>query len=751
MATTVSYSAYMRTRKTNSASNAKSSAASQEYYENTYNYVGIVHFAGMALSGKVITGISLRVVAAQAGYGTGHIKTVYVRKANYQSASQSGITGLGYCGDALGTFTGAFYGNTSTYTLSGELLNNLAAYIAAGNNTICLYNPSPVKSSQGYSTNYLQWTECTITVTYEEAASKPSLSKTSFDMGTAVTIYTNRQSSVATHTIRYSFFSANGTIATGVTTSCTWTPPVSLAAQIPNATSGWGTILCDTYVNGTYVSTNTCIFTLDVPSSVVPSISAINLSEAVSGIAAQFGGYVQTRSKLNVSITAAGTQSSTITGYRTTINGTTYTGTSFTTGTLSTAGSNTISVTVTDSRGRTATRTSTFTVLAYAPPSLTKFSAERCNSDGTQPQRDGTKVRVSITGSASSVNAHNTLTCTVYYKLTSATAWTQATTVTPSNYSIAVTNLLLSQTFNALNSYDLKVRVQDYFYYIEQTVSIATKQVMMDFYKDGSGIAFGKVAEQSGKVEFGWPVILSSALGIAYGGTGATTAAGAIANLGGVKKTGDTMTGNLNISAYLYPSLLLLPTYNDTTNRTVFEGSYVGASSFASWNDSSGNNRRMLEVRNSSYESNIDNAVMVRTCDNGTWGNYRVFHAGMATGVPVANGGTGSTTAASARSNLGCNNASNLTSGTVPAARLPFKVAYGSANINGSTAASINYSSAGFTSVPKVIVTYSTTSTNWSGDNGAIKVYSKTTTGANIIVGGSFSTTRAVDWIAIGT
>ena len=81
MATTVSYSASMRTRKTNSASNAKSSAACQEYYENTYNYVGIVHFAGMALSGKVITGISLRIVAAQAGYGTGHTKTVYVRKS----------------------------------------------------------------------------------------------------------------------------------------------------------------------------------------------------------------------------------------------------------------------------------------------------------------------------------------------------------------------------------------------------------------------------------------------------------------------------------------------------------------------------------------------------------------------------------------------------------------------------------------------------------------------------------------------
>ena len=93
MATTVSYSASMRTRKTSSSSNAKSAVACQEYYENTYNYVGIVHFSGMALANKIITGISLRVVAAQAGYGTGHTKTVYIRASKYQAASQSGVTG----------------------------------------------------------------------------------------------------------------------------------------------------------------------------------------------------------------------------------------------------------------------------------------------------------------------------------------------------------------------------------------------------------------------------------------------------------------------------------------------------------------------------------------------------------------------------------------------------------------------------------------------------------------------------------
>ena len=653
MATTVSYSASMRTRKTNSASNAKSSAASQEYYENTYNYVGIVHFAGMALSGKVITGISLRIVAAQAGYGTGHTKTVYVRKANYQSASQSGITGLGYCGDALGTFTGAFYGNTSTYMLSGDLLNNLSAYIAEGNNTICLYNPSPVKSSQGYSTNYLQWSECTITVTYEEAASKPSLSKTSFEMGTAVAVYTNRQSSIATHIIRYSFFSSTGTIATGVTASCAWTPPVSLAAQIPNATSGWGTILCDTYVNGNLVSTNTCAFQLTVPASVVPSISNVAFSEATSGIADRFGGYVRTRSKLSVSITATGAQGSSISAYRTSIDSVTYSGSSFTTNALNTAGNLALTVTVTDSRGRTASTTRTVTVLDYSPPSLSMFTAERCNADGTAAQTDGTKVRISAKASGSSVGGKNTLACTVYYKLSNAESWVSAVTLEPSNYAISETNRLLSPTFDALSSYDIKIRVQDVFYYIEQTVSIGTKQVMMDFYRDGSGIAFGKVAENAGKVEFGWPLLLSEPLGVNQGGTGAETASSACTKLGAVKKAGDTMTGNLAISGYLYPSLYLLPTYNSTTNRTVFEGSYVGASSFSSWEDGTGNNRRMLEVRNAAYQASLDFAVLLRTCTGGTWASYRLFHAGMATPIPLANGGTGASSAKAALSNLG--------------------------------------------------------------------------------------------------
>lgn len=751
MATTVSYAASMVTRKYTSSSNAKSGVASQEFYDSSYNYVGILCFSGMNLANKVITSIWLDIDAAKAGYGAGSSKLAFLRKANYQNSIASGVAGWEYVGDELGTFEGSFYGNSTSYYITGDLFNQMAAYIAQGNNSFTLYNPYASASSHGYSYNYFQWESCVITITYEEAVSQPTVSSTSVNLGSAVTIYTNRQSTVTTHTISYWFGNASGAIATNVGASVSWTPPLSLASEIPNATSGICTITCNSFVNGTITGTRTCTLTLNVPSTVVPSISSVAVEDTNTTVKDKIAAFVKSLSTLQVAITAAGIYGSTISSYRTSLDGVSYTAASFTASKkLSTAGDMTMTVTVTDSRGRTATYQTTFNVLDYSVPSIKKFSAERCSSDGSAAQLDGTNVRYSFEGGVNSLGGKNGLSCVVYYKLKSATAWTQAEKMSITSYNLSATNKLLTQTYDALNSYDLKVRLTDYFYYVEQSVSIGTKGVILDFLSDGTGVGIGKVAETSGYIECGWPLKLSSPLAIAYGGTGATSAANAIATLGGVKKSGDTMTGNLSISGYLYPSLYLLPTYNNTTNRTVFEGSYAGASSFAAWEDSTGNNRRMLEVRTKAYQNSLDYAVLLRVCDAGTWANYRIFHAGMPSGVPIANGGTGATTTANARSNLGANNASNLITGTLPAARLPFKFAYGSTTINGSSATYVDYSSAGFTSTPVVLVTYSTTGSNWSGDNGAIKVHSKTTTYCYIVVGGNFSTSRAVDWFAFG-
>ena len=308
MATTVSYSASLRTRKNTSSSNFKSDAAAQEYYVDDYNLVGIINFSGLSLAGKLITAVSFTFTSDAAGYGDWYTKTVYLRKSLYQAASESNITGGGYYGDALGTFTGSFYSNTTSYAMSGTLLTNIASYLALGNNTFCIYNPNPVSSSNGYATNYLQWSAVTITVTYEEAVSQPTVSASSVDMGSAVTIYTNRQSTSATHTLLYSFGGASGTIATGVGASYVWTPPVTLAQQIPSATAGTCTITCQTYYGTTLTGTRTVSLTLTVPSSVIPSISNVAFTEVIAGLAAQFGGFVQSKSRLAIVISALGVQ-----------------------------------------------------------------------------------------------------------------------------------------------------------------------------------------------------------------------------------------------------------------------------------------------------------------------------------------------------------------------------------------------------------------------------------------------------------
>lgn len=751
MATTLAYIASLCTRKYTSSANAKNDVACQEFYDSSYNYVGIISFPGLNLENKVITEIWLDIDAEKAGYGVKNTKTVYLRKANYQDDIASGVTGGQYVGDELGTFEGAFYGNYNGYHITGPLFDAMAAYISAGNNSFTIYNPLATASPHGYSYNYMQWASVVITITFEDVVSLPTVSAASASLGSALTISTNRSNNAATHTLSYRFGNASGLIGSDVGDAVSWTPPLSLASEIPRATSGVCTITCNSFINGKMTGSRTCTVTLTVPLTVVPVISSVTLQDTNETVAAQIGAFVKSLSTLSVAITAEGIYGSSISSYRTMLDGVTYTAASFTASKkLAAAGDMTLTVSVTDSRGRTATYTSTIQVLDYAVPSIRRFSVERCNADGSSAQVDGTKARFSFQGSVSPLNNKNSVSCVVYYKLKNAEAWTQAYAVNAASYTLAVSNQLLSQTYDALSSYDVKIRLADYFQEAEQAVSIGTKGVILDFLADGTGIGIGKVAETPGAIECGWPLKLSEPLDIVYGGTGAASAENALAALGGVKKAGDAMTGNLGILGNLYPSLLLLPTYNDTTNRTVFEGSYAGASSFAAWEDSTGNNRRMLEVRTKAYQNSLDWAVLLRVCDAGTWANYRVFHSGMPSGVPVANGGTGATTAANARSNLGTNNAGNITTGTLAMARLPFKVAYGSGSVAGNSALSINYSGAGFTAIPCVVVSYSTSSGNWSGDNGALKVHSKTTTGATIIVGGNFNTARNIDWIAIG-
>ena len=452
MSTIVTYTAALCPRRTDYSVNTKNGQACQEYYNNSYNYVGIIHFPGMNLTNKVINALIFDIKSDKAGYGATSTKTVYWRRSNYQEASKEGVTGADYVGTALGTITGSFYDNLTSHSITGSLLTAMASYITAGNNTFLIYNPSPEQSSQGYSKNYLMWTDVTLTVNYDEAVSSPSLSATSADMGSSITVYTNRQSTGATHTLTYSFGNTSGTIGTNIGDSTTWTVPMALAYEIPNATSCLVTITCDTYYGGVLTGSRTCTLTATLPSWVTPYISDITPQDSETTVQQAVGAYVRGLSKPSVTITAMGRYMSTITAYRATLDGVTYTSASFTASKyLSLAGVMTLTVTVTDSRGRTFTDTRSLSILDYSFPSIRLFAADRCNEAGTEAQRDSSYVRYSFRGAISSLNNANATEYYIYYKLSTASTWTLAeSSTTAGQYDITVLNRVLSQSFSAL-------------------------------------------------------------------------------------------------------------------------------------------------------------------------------------------------------------------------------------------------------------------------------------------------------------
>ena len=315
----------------------------------------------------------------------------------------------------------------------------------------------------------------------------------------AVTVSITRAASSFTHTVVFSFGSYSNT-QTGVGTSASYTIPQSWLNAIPNATSGTAKVTVTTYSGstkiGSAVSKN---FTLTVPSTVVPTISAVTLSEAVSGLAAQFGSYVQNKSKIAVKITAAGALSSTIKTYKTTIQGVNYTAASFTSSVLKNSGTSTVTVTVTDSRGRTASTTKSITVTAYAAPKITSFQGFRCHANGTE-NYEGKYLNAAVNFSISSVGSKNTASYAIEYKLQSATTWTALTS--GSVYALNSNIVSASGFMSVDSSYDIRLSVTDVFGTVRSTFEIPTAFTLLDFNASGRGVAFGKVSEKTDGIEF---------------------------------------------------------------------------------------------------------------------------------------------------------------------------------------------------------------------------------------------------------
>ena len=458
--------------------------ASQGQWDGTGVRTGVLYFPGLAaLKGKIINSVKLTATTGQTGYGTATTKTVYI----YNSASQGGIkTSLNAghrTGNALGSCKAPMWDNTKTFDVAF-----MAASIAAGYDTYCIYNGSSY-------TDYLKWTAVTLEVDWQEPATQPSLSATTVEMGKSVTINTPAVNSAYRHTLRYAFGSASGTIATGIASSVSWTPPVSLANQIPSATAGSGTIYCDTYSGSTLLGTKSVSITLTVPGSVVPSAGTLSaaLAEDTSGT----GLYVKGMGKAKLTLSgASGAYGSSITSYTITGGGWTATNGALTTGTLASAGNITFTATVTDSRGRKASTTRAITVIDYTKPGVAVCNVYRCDADGNR-KKAGTYFAVEINASYSAITG-NTLSITVRYKKQSESSYGTATIVTNNGKTV-----LGGGNIGASTTYDVLVTVADKYNSLLIQRTLSTKSVLQSF-KRSAGAAIGKVAELANWLDVAW-------------------------------------------------------------------------------------------------------------------------------------------------------------------------------------------------------------------------------------------------------
>lgn len=458
--------------------------ASQGQWDGTGVRTGVLYFPGLAaLKGKIINSVKLTATTGQTGYGTATTKTVYI----YNSASQGGIkTSLNAghrTGNALGSCKAPMWNNTKTFDVAF-----MAASIAAGYDTYCIYNGSSY-------TDYLKWTAVTLEVDWQEPATQPSLSAATVEMGKSVTINTPAVNSAYRHTLRYAFGKATGTIAENVASSKSWTPPVSLANQIPSATAGSGTIYCDTYSGSTLLGTKSVSITLTVPGSVVPSAGTLSaaLAEDTSGT----GLYVKGMGKAKLTLSgASGAYGSSITSYTITGGGWTATNGALTTGTLASAGNITFTATVTDSRGRKASTTRAINVIDYTKPGVAVCDVYRCDADGNR-KKAGTYFAVEINASYSAITG-NTLSITARYKKQSESSYGTAANVTNNGKTV-----IGGGNISASTTYDVLVTVADKYNSLPILRTLSTKSVLQSF-KRSAGAAIGKVAELANWLDIAW-------------------------------------------------------------------------------------------------------------------------------------------------------------------------------------------------------------------------------------------------------
>lgn len=221
-----------------------------------------------------------------------------------------------------------------------------------------------------------------------------------------------------------------------------------------------------------------------------PTFTSVTPAIINNSVPSAWGIYVQSKSQCQLTINgASGIYGSSISSYS--ISGSGFSGTSstLTTGVLNTSGTITFTAKITDSRGRSTTKTCSIYVYSYASPNITSVLSQRCLSNGTL-NNDGTYIRCVGSTIFSSCNSNNSVTRKVYFRHSDTDSWSTGTV-----FSNGTAVVIGGGTINVDLSYQVMYEITDAFTTVQMIDRVSTSFTTMDFKLGGKGVAIGKVAE----------------------------------------------------------------------------------------------------------------------------------------------------------------------------------------------------------------------------------------------------------------
>lgn len=316
-----------------------------------------------------------------------------------------------------------------------------------------------------------------------------------------VTINITKREAWMRHSIWVTIGSYDQKIAgDNVDSSFTWIPPIEIANQFPNSSSGTGTITYVTYNNGVEVGKDVRRITVTVPTNLFkPGFTGFNLSDTnpvTQNLIPSPTHFVSTLSRIKVAFDGArGSVGASVTGYYAEIvGGNTSAQTNggiLTVPTTMTDTQMTVRAKVQDSRGVWSDwAEKTITVLAYFNPTL-RFEAKR-----TGEKLDTITLKRFLKVAALSVNGTQKNTTKLTFKTRKVGTDTYTTDSTNEWQNISELNgsdANLNGKYPADTSWEVLGRVEDKFSYTEFVITVSTDKVVMSYERDGVGI--GKYRE----------------------------------------------------------------------------------------------------------------------------------------------------------------------------------------------------------------------------------------------------------------